>query len=177
MAIHRNLTSKAAARFWSKVERGYQFRPRECWHWTAAKDQDGYGIFSHGDENEGSHRIAYRLTRGRIPLGLMILHSCDTRHCVNPAHMRLGTQRENMEDMRARARGILPPPMAGWNRKCIPKGVIDRLGKEPDRTIAAEIGISPSVIARRRREHGIKAWRRTVSTEVKNRNASAKGSY
>lgn len=94
-----------AQRFWAKVDvRG----PDECWEWTASLDQHGYGKF--GIESglcERAHRFAWALTRGPIGRGLWVLHSCDRRQCVNPAHLRLGNHADNARDRqgRGRARG------------------------------------------------------------------------
>lgn len=60
----------------------------------------------------GAHRIAYVLYRGDIPKGLVVRHMCDVRDCVNPSHLELGTQIENIMDMVKRGRH---KPMSGEN--------------------------------------------------------------
>ena len=89
-------------RFWRLVDRS-----GECWEWTAAKDRNGYGLFT---EQPGSqvvaHRYAYRITHGEIPAGRFICHSCDNPSCVNPAHLWLGTAAENMHDMVQKGRSL-----------------------------------------------------------------------
>lgn len=82
-----------AVRFWEKVDRR---GPDECWPWTGQANQLGYGQFRVGDKMLRAHRFAYEATIGVIPQRLVIDHLCGVRACVNPRHLRLVTQRENM---------------------------------------------------------------------------------
>ena len=82
-------------RFWSKVHRGTD---DECWEWTAARMSGGYGEFGMHGSVLGAHRVAWGLIHGKIPIGLVVRHTCRLRHCVNPAHMELGPHTENMRD-------------------------------------------------------------------------------
>ena len=79
-----------------------------CWVWLGAVDSDGYGKTSHTADglkrHVRSHRIVYELLVGPIPSGASLLHSCDNPCCVNPDHMRIGTQTENIEDREKRGR-------------------------------------------------------------------------
>lgn len=72
-----------------------------CWLWTAGINSKGYGhIGTHkGRKIELAHRIAWNLYRGEIPVGVCVLHKCDTPLCVNPDHLYLGSLRDNMIDM------------------------------------------------------------------------------
>jgi hypothetical protein len=79
-----------------------------CWLWTASTRRDGYGqmMFRVGGKSNlrPTHRVAYEHFHGPIPDGAHVLHSCDVKRCVNPAHLRLGDHTQNMRD--AAARGL-----------------------------------------------------------------------
>jgi len=80
-----------------------------CHSWTGYLDPNGYGrfawsIYKGGNEMEVSSRAAYRLFNGEIPNGMFICHKCDNPTCVNPDHLFLGTQDDNMRDMAVKFR-------------------------------------------------------------------------
>jgi len=73
-----------------------------CWLWTASKNASGYGQFMPSVPNPSpmlAHRASWELHNGPVPDGACVLHRCDVRHCVNPAHLFLGTKRDNTQDM------------------------------------------------------------------------------
>lgn len=74
-------------------------RSNGCWEWELYTDPKGYGrTFSRIDGEVLTHRISYREFKGPIPDGLHILHSCDNPRCLNPDHLRAGTNEENVQD-------------------------------------------------------------------------------
>lgn len=70
----------------------------ECQVWTGAKVRNGYGVVSYNGKRELAHRVAYELSNGTIPDGLVIDHVCHNRACVNAAHLRAVTQKQNLEN-------------------------------------------------------------------------------
>lgn len=92
-----------AIRFWRQVD--MSGGPDACWRWQGRQNESGYGLLKHVHlQNFTTHRIAWELTHGVIPEGMSVLHRCDVRHCVNPAHLWLGTQADNMQDCATKGR-------------------------------------------------------------------------
>ncbi len=89
--------------FWSRVDRR---EPDECWPWLGARrGRMGYGLFGFKHRRAvPAHRMAYLLSKGDIPKGMFVCHSCDNPPCCNPAHLWLGTHADNMADRHAKGR-------------------------------------------------------------------------
>lgn len=79
-----------------------------CWLWTGSVNACGYGTIGRNGRSGLAHRLAYEMYCGPIPEGLNVLHKCDTPRCVNPDHLFLGTQAENIADMESKGRSVHP---------------------------------------------------------------------
>jgi len=86
-------------RFWPKV-----LKSDSCWEWQASLTDKGYGQFFDKGVRILAHRYSYKLRFGKIPEGLFLCHTCDNPKCVNPDHLKPGTQKDNIQDMIAKGR-------------------------------------------------------------------------
>jgi hypothetical protein len=86
-----------------------------CWNWACYRHPKGYGILGIGKRQKvRAHRFSYERLVGPIPEGMMVCHRCDNRRCVNPAHLFLGTDLDNMTDMSLKGRGRSVPQKLTW---------------------------------------------------------------
>ena len=93
--------------------------PKTCWIWEGAKNGNGYGVFTlEYSKNNNikrvlAHRYSWALKNGTIPDDLHVLHMCDTPLCVNPDHLFLGTNLDNIKDKIQKGRQIRGEAMGG----------------------------------------------------------------
>lgn len=134
-------------RFWSKVRTS---DPSDCWLWLGSTNGQ-YGVFpemrpSGKWGNSLAHRVSWRVTRGTIPNGLYVCHKCDIRLCVNPAHLWLGTHRENQADMGRKGRTYSPAKKLTDDDVTQIRLRIER--GEPRISIASAFNVAPNHISR-----------------------------
>jgi hypothetical protein len=88
-----------------------------CWHWYGRKDQNGYGVIQLGanEPRITASRASWILHFGPIESNkIFVCHTCDNPSCVNPNHLFLGSQKDNLQD--ASKKGRLNNPNKGWER-------------------------------------------------------------
>ena len=143
-----------------RIERLSKLNPETgCIEWQGALTE-GYGTLNLSSGSRQltkkfkAHRLAWELHCGPIPAGMQVCHHCDNRKCINPAHLFIGTNKQNMEDKARKGRAMLNRPR-GENHtqaKLTEAGVIEmrRLRKE-GRTfteIARQFGVNPQTAAK-----------------------------
>ena len=109
-------------RFWEKVD--IPADPDGCWLWTASRHPAGYGQFRAGGRARQAHRVILVLTGTLVPDDAVVRHVCDNPPCVNPSHLRVGTQSDNILDSYDKGRssrvGVLNP-----NARLTPADVLE----------------------------------------------------
>jgi hypothetical protein len=139
-----------------------------CWNFTGSIINSGYGRISERGKYLTANRASWQAFRGTIPIGLCVLHRCDNKICVNPDHLFLGDQKDNMQDMLLKGRNnpakTLPGrwgqkhPLARISDKQVQQ-IIERARKGENKgELAKEFGLSlvylRAVCAGRKRKHG-----------------------
>ena len=115
-----------------------------CWEWNGYIRKDGYANFRVGDKKLNAHRVAYELFVGPIPDGMEIDHLCYNRKCVNPDHLFVGTQRDNMMDMDRKGRRRWGRKKLTWEQVCEIRR--RQAAGEKQVTLQREYGVSEDVI-------------------------------
>ena len=106
--------SRLTEMFWERVSEG---TPESCWEWRGAKLPAGYGFITESTKIDGhwrgrtvyAHRLSHEIHKGPIPKGYYVIHDCDNPSCVDPAHIRVGTPQDNVDDMHSKGRHPHPP--------------------------------------------------------------------
>ena len=142
---HRTLRTDEE-RFWAFVRKS-----DSCWVWTGDVVQGGYGRFQMHGTKVLAHRMSYEIAFGAFDASLKVLHRCDNPPCVNPAHLWLGTAKDNALDAMAKGR------LSYGGGKLTPDIVRSiRTSQAPARELASALGITVTTVYDIRRG---KTWR------------------
>jgi len=129
-------------KFWNRVQVPCDATDEDCWEWAKAKNENGYGVLRLFGRNKYAHIVSYMLYKGDVG-SMNVLHKCDSPSCVNPSHLFLGYQRDNVKDMVSKGRtckGInRPNAVLTWEQVC----AIRQSHKEgvKSRELAAQYGL------------------------------------
>ena len=167
-------------RFWSKVDKGGPIGPyvtTPCWVWTAAKFRSGgYGAFRYeaGDVRR-AHVMSLELsTGGQVPHGMVVRHACHNPACVNPNHLSVGTNQDNVNDCIAAGRKPATTPQRGEANRQSKLSDTDALAiflsTEGGPTLARRYGVDHAVVYRIRSR---KAWSHVTAPYARISNANS----
>lgn len=144
-----------------------------CWNWIGTKNAKGYGVIAGVMDGQRlvpkgqqmlAHRVSWLMHCGPIPKGegahgTVVMHTCDNPACVNPAHLRLGTQSDNVKDMVAKGRKVsgTPSGVKHWNSSIKDQADIDLICATVGKTkeLAERFGVDVCTIKRIRRRNGV----------------------
>lgn len=119
-----------------------------CLLWTATGTPDGYGGIRVGHRMVGAHRAAWTVAFGAIPDELHVLHKCDVRACINPAHLFLGTNADNVADRERKGRRVAPRGIESGLSKLNEAAVLTiRADRRRQTDIARDHGIGQSHVS------------------------------
>ena len=129
----------------SKVER---IPESGCWVWMGATTMRGYGQIESFNRKHYAHRASYEAFIGPIPEGMNVCHACDNVYCVNPAHLFLGTQKQNLEDMARKGRSTFGEknPMAKLSAKDVEDIKYLITTEVSNKSLALKYGVSTKTI-------------------------------
>ena len=133
-----------------------------CWEWTGYKNNNGYGTIGIDRRMVLAHRASFSVFKGPIPKGHVVMHSCDNRKCINPAHLSAGTQSDNIKDALNKGRVVVPSKEKEehWNARLTEAAVSDiRTSTLTNKQLALKYAVSPRNIALIKQR---KAWRSVV---------------
>lgn len=129
----------------------------DCWEWRASKHRQGYGQFRMDGSTQLAHRASWMIFKGEIPAGMCVCHSCDNTACVNPDHLWLGSQRDNVRDMDKKGRRVISRAENVGTAKLTAEQVKEiRQSLERSVVLAARYGVSRSAI---RRIQSLRYWK------------------
>lgn len=141
------MDEQSRAKLIRRIEKHSMPEPNSgCWIWVGCLTPTGYGhVYIRKGKNRRAHRASWEVYRGEIPTGLSVLHSCDMPPCVNPDHLFLGTQEDNMVDMTRKGRNVAHPGSRHGNSKLTEADVLAmRNSGATHNELARMYGINPN---------------------------------
>lgn len=136
-------------RFWDRVNKSGG--PKACWPWTGSRLKSTHGRVYREGRLWVASRVAWELTKGPIPEGMDVCHTCDFGACCNPSHLFLGTHTDNMQDKEVKRRGN----HACGERQSLAKLTTDAVrkirkmaGRKPNAAIAKDFGVTEATISK-----------------------------
>lgn len=130
-------------------EKFYKYTDKN-WKWVGGKSKNGYGHLWYKGKTLSSHKISYLIHKGEVPAGMCVLHSCDTKDCVNPEHLHLGTRADNNRERAERGRNRNQNGEKNNGSKLTRKQVLEIRKRHKNgaiqRQLSKEYGVSPCQI-------------------------------
>lgn len=139
-----------------------------CWEWNGNAREDGYCRTTYRSKNWYVHRLSYSSFVGEIPAGYDVCHRCDNRKCCNPAHLFIGSRKNNMDDAKSKGRisagekhSVLVPKGEKSHFSKLTEDEVQRIREmaangHTTREIASLFNVSPDNIRRIKRNN---TWR------------------
>lgn len=159
--LYNNLTRREYMThlFWERAEKGDE---DQCWLWRGSFNHKGYGKLGFTQRVSGryisicAHRLSYRLFRGKMPKNICVLHDCDNPPCVNPKHLFLGTNGDNVADMVQKGRQA--KGVKKWGAKFSEDQVREirrcyAAGEASQKELAAEYGVETGTMCHLLQKH------------------------
>ena len=118
-----------------------------CWIWLGHLNACGYGAFGFNGRSRLAHRVSYEVFRGSFPKNKKVLHRCDMPCCVNPDHLFVGTQADNVADMESKNRAYHPRGENHGHTK-ITVEIVRAIRRDPrsERKIARAMGLTRAIV-------------------------------
>lgn len=109
-------------RFWQKVNKNGSIPEHcpelgKCWEWILPAETGGYGTCRWNLKKRPAHRVSWEIHFGEIPEGMRVMHKCDNRKCIRDSHLKIGTAKDNSDDMIAKGRRYQIRGHECWARK------------------------------------------------------------
>lgn len=146
-----------------RIKRKIKVLDNGCWQWVAGKSSTGYGYIKVDGVQIGAHVYSYLVFKGSVPKGKLVRHTCDNRWCVRPAHLLLGTHKDNVHDAIVRKRRGMTTAIAlkislalsgrpahnkGKSPSAATRRKISKANKGKSRTIAQRKNYTAAAVAR-----------------------------